>query len=194
MWAIHWAHVPILRIKKTSADFGSMKKIFLMAVVAIATVTNVWGQKYPDGYLTSETYPSYDFIPEPPLVTSGEFAYDFYHYQMGRHLREHDGVSEQAIADEEEAKTFSYPSGHSTRGYMFGLVLCTVMPEKTSDILDRAQYYAYNRVICGHHWKSDTDASLMLAAALFANIVHGTTATESSLCIIIQNGRKALRK
>ena len=58
---------------------------------------------------------------------------------------------------------------------MFGLVLCTVMPEKTSDILDRAQYYAYNRVICGHHWKSDTDASLMLAAALFANIV-GTEA------------------
>ena len=73
--------------------------------------------------------------------------------------------------DDEEAKTFSYPSGHSTRGYMFALVLCTVMPEKTSEIMDRAQYYAYNRVICGHHWKSDTDASLLLCSALFANVV-----------------------
>lgn len=27
-----------------------------------------------------------------------------------------------------------------------------------------------NRVICGHHWKSDTDASLLLAATIFANI------------------------
>ena len=73
--------------------------------------------------------------------------------------------------DDEEAKTFSYPSGHSTRGYMFALVLCTVMPEKTSEIMDRAQYYAYNRVICCHHWKSDTDASLLLCSALFANVV-----------------------
>lgn len=28
-----------------------------------------------------------------------------------------------------------------------------------------------NRVICGHHWKSDTDASLQLAATMFANVV-----------------------
>ena len=282
-----------------------MKKLFLMAVVAIATVTNIWGQKFPDGYLTDETYPSYDFVPAPPSLTSGEFAYDFYHYQTGRNLREVDGISEQALFDEaaqlyqvfdeevigfnlsrentpeiillceravsdaskgnttvkkkyerirpfatfhdpslkpetddEEAKTFSYPSGHSSRGYMFAFALCTVMPEKTSEIMDRAQYYAYNRVICGHHWKSDTDASLLLSSALFANVVcteayqqqlkkareeyqnlkngtvsvpqakivehpaassqayttNGTAATDSSRGIIIQNGRKALRK
>ena len=28
-----------------------------------------------------------------------------------------------------------------------------------------------NRVICGHHWKSDNDASLLLAATMFANVV-----------------------
>lgn len=37
--------------------------------------------------------------------------------------------------------------------------------------MDRACVYALNRVICGHHWKSDIDASLLLAAGLFANIV-----------------------
>ncbi len=30
MWAIHWAHVPILRIKKTSADFGYKKTIMTL--------------------------------------------------------------------------------------------------------------------------------------------------------------------
>jgi len=33
--------------------------------------------------------------------------------------------------------------------------------------MDRAQAYAMNRVICGHHWKSDTDASLLLAATIY---------------------------
>lgn len=37
--------------------------------------------------------------------------------------------------------------------------------------MERAQEYALNRVICGHHWKSDVDASLVLAAAMFANVV-----------------------
>lgn len=73
--------------------------------------------------------------------------------------------------DEEEAKTLSYPSGHSSRGYIFALALCTVAPEYTTDIMLRAQAYAINRVICGHHWKTDTDASLLLAATMFANVV-----------------------
>ena len=35
----------------------------------------------------------------------------------------------------------------------------------------RARIYAENRVICGHHWKTDTDAALMLAAGTFATVV-----------------------
>ena len=73
--------------------------------------------------------------------------------------------------DEEEGKTLSYPSGHSSRGYIFALALCTVAPDHTTEIMLRAQDYALNRVICGHHWKTDTDASLLLAATMFANVV-----------------------
>lgn len=51
------------------------------------------------------------------------------------------------------------------------MTLSTLMPQKTNDLMDRACVYALNRVICGHHWKSDIDASLLLAAGLFANIV-----------------------
>jgi acid phosphatase (class A) len=55
---------------------------------------------------------------------------------------------------------------------MFALVLCTIMPERTNEILVRSEKYAQNRVVCGHHWKSDIDASLLLAAGMFANVVR----------------------
>ena len=73
--------------------------------------------------------------------------------------------------DEEEALTYSYPSGHSSRGWMYALTLATVAPERTEILMLRARYYAIHRVICGHHWKSDIDASLMLTAGIFANVV-----------------------
>jgi acid phosphatase (class A) len=73
--------------------------------------------------------------------------------------------------DEEEASTYSYPSGHSSRGYIFAFALCAIAPECTPTIMTRAQLYAFNRVVCGHHWKSDTDTSLLLAAATFAKVV-----------------------
>ena len=73
--------------------------------------------------------------------------------------------------DEEEAGTYSYPSGHSSRGWMYALTLATVAPEHAEMLLYRARIYALNRVICGHHWKSDTDASMLLAAGIFATIV-----------------------
>ena len=73
--------------------------------------------------------------------------------------------------DEEEAQSFCYPSSHSTNGWMFALTLITIAPERTEAIMNRARQYAMNRVICGHHWKSDIDASLMLTAGIFANVV-----------------------
>ena len=63
--------------------------------------SSVWGQKYPDGYLNDETRPKqYDFIHEPPALTSGSFAYDFYYYQWGRWQRDFDEVSAQALSDD----------------------------------------------------------------------------------------------
>lgn len=73
--------------------------------------------------------------------------------------------------DEAEATTLCYPSTHATNGWMFAFVLCSIAPEQTEAIMSRARDYAMNRVICGHHWKSDIDASLMLAAGLFPAIV-----------------------
>jgi len=93
------------------------------------------------------------------------------HYQRIRPYAVFNQPSLQPEADEKRKVTWSYPSGHSSCGYMFALALCTVNPDRTEQIMQRAREYAMNRIVCGHHWKSDTEASLLLVAGLFTNIV-----------------------
>jgi acid phosphatase (class A) len=65
-------------------------------------------------------------------------------------------------------KGFSYPSGHATRGYLFGVVLAAAVPEKRDAILDRAADYAQSRVICGAHFPSDVEAGRLIGTSLAA--------------------------
>jgi len=60
----------------------------------------------------------------------------------------------------------SYPSGHSTMGYTFAVVLADLVPNKAQEILARAEDYAYSRRVCGDHYRSDTEASHALGSAL----------------------------
>lgn len=60
----------------------------------------------------------------------------------------------------------SYPSGHALTGYTLGLTLASLIPDKAADIEARASDYAYSREICGAHYRSDTEASHILAVAL----------------------------
>ncbi len=92
-------------------------------------------------------------------------------YQRKRPFATFNEESILPAKDEATGREYSYPSGHSSRGWMFALVLSTVAPERTEILMARARDYALNRVVCGHHWKSDIDASLMLTAGVFANVV-----------------------
>lgn len=60
----------------------------------------------------------------------------------------------------------SYPSGHSTMGYTFAVVLSGLVPNKSQEILARAEDFAYSRRICGDHYRSDTEASHALGSSL----------------------------
>lgn len=60
----------------------------------------------------------------------------------------------------------SYPSGHATLSYSEGYILAALMPEKAQPILDRAQEYAYSRVVCAAHYPSDIEASHVLGTEL----------------------------
>ena len=93
------------------------------------------------------------------------------YYQRTRPFAQFKEPSLKPWSDDEEAETFSYPSGHSTRGWIYAFVLANLVPDMADILFYRARSYAVNRVICGHHWKTDIDASLMLAAGVFATIV-----------------------
>ena len=62
----------------------------------------------------------------------------------------------------------SYPSGHTTTGYMLALTLIDMVPEMRDEILARADDYANNRLVCGVHYPSDLPASRALAYAIHA--------------------------
>ena len=68
--------------------------------------------------------------------------------------------------EEEEAKDYSYPSGHATRGYVYAMTLALIEPDSANVLMKRAYDYALGRVVAGYHYKSDIDASAILAASI----------------------------
>ena len=62
-----------------------------------------------------------------------------------------------------KTKDDSYPSGHTTTGFLLGLTLIDMVPEKRDAILARAEQYGHNRLICGVHYASDIPASKLVA-------------------------------
>ena len=67
-----------------------------------------------------------------------------------------------------KTKDDSYPSGHATSGYLLGLTLIDIVPEKRDAILARAEEYAHNRLVCGVHYASDVEASKLVAYTVHA--------------------------
>jgi acid phosphatase (class A) len=65
----------------------------------------------------------------------------------------------------------SYPSGHATMGYAAAGVLAQLMPGNARIILARGAEYAESRLICGVHYRSDTEAGHVLATALIAKLM-----------------------
>lgn len=61
----------------------------------------------------------------------------------------------------------SYPSGHALTGYLEAFTLVELVPEKRTEILARADEYAYHRAVCGVHYLSDVEASRRVAYAVF---------------------------
>jgi len=67
-----------------------------------------------------------------------------------------------------KTKDDSYPSGHATTGYLMALTLVEMVPDKRDQILARADDYANNRLVCGVHYRSDVEASKLLAYTIHA--------------------------
>jgi len=65
----------------------------------------------------------------------------------------------------------SYPSGHATLGYSVGFVLAELIPEKAQAIEIRAADYAYSRIVCAVHFRSDTEASHALGVLVATRLL-----------------------
>lgn len=74
----------------------------------------------------------------------------------------------------------SYPSGHTTASWAFGLILAELAPDRTAPLLARARAYGESRVVCGVHNLSDIEEGRDNGAALVAAL-HGDAQFRSDL-------------
>ncbi len=68
-------------------------------------------------------------------------------------------------------KTASYPSGHSTLGTTWALVLAQIVPDKQTDLLARGRQIGDDRVLAGVHFPSDVEAGRKLGAAIVKQLL-----------------------
>ena len=80
-----------------------------------------------------------------------------------------DDLRQRSCADDRKPTSRplrSYPSGHATMAYTFGVVLSDLVPEKSQAILARSASYAYSREVCGDHYHSDVEAGHVLGTTI----------------------------
>ena len=80
----------------------------------------------------------------------------------------------------ELAKSYDYPSGHTTRGWTFGLILSDLEPDRATPILIRARAYGESRIVCGAHNMSAIEAG-RLGATVTLQAVRQSAAYQADL-------------
>jgi acid phosphatase (class A) len=70
------------------------------------------------------------------------------------------------VAPGKPEPSFSYPSGHSTRGTVYALVLAEIFPDKQEAIAQVGRDIGWDRVVLGKHYPSDILAGRVLAQAI----------------------------
>lgn len=68
----------------------------------------------------------------------------------------------------------SYPSGHSSTGTAWALVLAELAPDRAIPILKRGQAFAESRVVCNMHWQSDTVQGRFVGVYSFGRLQAST--------------------
>ncbi|WEK47441.1 MAG: phosphatase PAP2 family protein [Candidatus Andeanibacterium colombiense] len=61
--------------------------------------------------------------------------------------------------------SYDYPSGHTTWGWTWALVLTSIAPDRAQAILERGRAYGDSRFVCGAHNESAVEAGMASASA-----------------------------
>jgi acid phosphatase (class A) len=64
----------------------------------------------------------------------------------------------------------SYPSGHTSIGWAWALVLAETSPVQSNAILARGRAFGESRLVCNVHWDSDVMEGLFIGAATVARL------------------------
>jgi len=68
------------------------------------------------------------------------------------------------------AADLSYPSGHAAYGYSMTYLLADMVPERRAQLLERADEFARQRMVCGVHFPSDLVAGRRAAELLMTRL------------------------
>lgn len=69
---------------------------------------------------------------------------------------------------EELKGSYDYPSGHTTWGWTWALILANLVPDRATAILARGRAYGESRVVCGVHNYSAIEAGRITASGTYA--------------------------
>lgn len=97
----------------------------------------------------------------------GEYEAIKDHYARARPYKQSDLV--HPVFEHEGSK--GYPSGHSTRGMIYALLLADLFPEQKDTLIEYGRHVGYNRVLVGVHFPSDVRAGQKLGIAYAAAIL-----------------------
>lgn len=64
--------------------------------------------------------------------------------------------------------SYDYPSGHTTWGWTWALILSSIAPDRAQRILERGRAYGDSRFVCGAHNESAVEAGMLSASATMA--------------------------
>lgn len=92
------------------------------------------------------------------------------HYKRIRPFVVHNTSTCSPGWEEELRKDGSYPSGHSTIGWTWALILSELDPGRGDAILLRGRAFGESRLACGVHWQSDVMAGQFMACAVAARL------------------------
>ena len=83
-------------------------------------------------------------------------------------------INDGPICTPDEEETLrgdgSYPSGHTSIGWGWALMLAELAPDRAEAVLARGRAYGESRIVCNVHWYSDVVAGRMVGSAAVATL------------------------
>lgn len=65
---------------------------------------------------------------------------------------------------------YSYPSGHAGIGWLWGMILAEIAPDRAAEALNWGRSVGDNRIVCQVHYPSDVMSGRLLGSAVFSRI------------------------